>query len=155
MNMQLDQLMTMYDALGKEKSVAYTALSLTHKQRNDVYADFVRKGTKPEVAEVLWENKGFMDYLASVLSSARVPDGTYSKAVAMVYNSHRTALPVIGHEHLEELHRQRLECLNTAFRELKKHPHQAGCKIRDIKDTRELVEDELNDLLAKKEKESM
>lgn len=29
------------------------------------------------------------------------------------------------------------------------------CKIRDIKDTRELVEDELNDLLAKKEKESM
>ena len=149
MNKELDALREIYTALGQEKSVMYTSMNLTHKKRNDVYAGFVRKGVKPEVPDVLWESQEYLGYMAGVLSSHRMSDAMYSQAVAMVYNSHRTVLPVVGRENLEALHRQRLECLRTALKELKKHPHQAGMKIRDLKETRDLVEDELNEFLAK------
>ena len=151
MNSKLDSLREVYAFAGRVPETLYTSLNITHKQRNDVYADFVRKEIKPETADVLWENQEYMNYLATILSSTSVPDFMYSKAVAMLYNSHRTVLPVVGREHLEALYRQKLDCLRVAFKELKKHPNKAGMKVRDIKDTRELIEEELNDLLAKQD----
>ena len=149
MNKRLDNLSQIYATLGQVPESVYTSLNLTHKQRNDVYADFVRTGFKPEVEDVICESQDYMGYLATVLSSYKVPDFMYSKAVAMLYNSHRTVLPVVGSEHLEALYRQKLACARTAFKELKKHPNKAGMKVKDIKEIRDLIEDDLNELLAK------
>lgn len=149
MDKRIETLRETYAELGKEPERLHLSLNLTHKQRNATYADFVRTGFKPEVADVMEENGDYMGYLSTILSSYRVPDFVYSKAIAMLYNSHRTVLPVVGREYLETLYRQKLDCIRTAFRELKKHPNKAGMKVKDIKEIRDMVEDELNEILAK------
>ena len=151
MNSKLDGLREVYAFAGRVPETLYTSLNVTHKQRNDVYADFVRKEIKPETADVLWENQEYMKYLSTILSSTSVPNFMYSKAVAMLYNSHRTVLPVVGSENLEVLYRQKLDCARAAFKELKKHPNKAGMKVKDIKEVRDLIEDDLNELLAKQD----
>ena len=53
MNSKLDNLREVYAFVGRAPKTLYTSLNITHKQRNDVYADFVRKEIKPDTADVL------------------------------------------------------------------------------------------------------
>ncbi|MBE5738621.1 MAG: hypothetical protein E7354_02725 [Clostridiales bacterium] len=151
MNSQLSRLTDLYKVLENEGLVTSNGLDMTLRHRGKTYTSITERLIKIPTEDVLAENEAYLHYLGSIISSSKVPNGVYSKVVSMVTDSHSVIQPLLGDVMLEQMYEQELATLRGAFKELKKHPLQAGCKVKDIKSARDLVAERLSTFQSEKE----
>lgn len=110
-----------------------------HKKRHATYAK-LNTGMESVAVE---ESKAFLDLVKHVLFNANYPPSQYIKTLEYMSK----VIPNNANEVMtKEILKYEHETLNQVFRDLKKHPMQAGIRVRFVKDARAEVKTSLEKL---------
>ena len=129
MDKNLNYLCEKYQILKQEHFINLINFVSLCGERTIVYNDIKNNNVECSQSAIVDECKAFIS-IASAMCKGKYPQTVYAKLIGFLVNTYAPAQQLLNDENLKVVLGCEEDSLREVFKELKKHPHKAGFKIK-------------------------